>query len=68
MPLLAIELVSAVGTTTPDPNGAVALAALQSQWLVELPPLSERTSDISERPALLYRADDLEVALGPIRR
>ena len=66
LPILRIEIEHAGGIDVNDPNGII-MAVLGEPWrLADLQPVPGWGSDISMEPAVLYRADDLEVALTPL--
>lgn len=80
LPILRKEIEDANGVSVFDPNGLVMALLTDLDRLLEMPPLADagptssgpagsagsgRASDLSGEPAVLYRSDDLEIALTP---
>ena len=65
LPVLQIEIVHACGVEIFDPNGLAILAYSNPHRFLDMPPLDNRKSVLSKKPAVLYRADDLEIPLTP---
>lgn len=65
LPILRIEIEHSEGIEVFDPNGILMALVREPARLFGLAPLPSRASDLSLEPAVLYRADDLEVALSP---
>lgn len=63
--LLRIEIVHAAGTEVTDPNGAAMMVFSSSDKILGFGPVADRESDISGEPAVVYRADDIELSLTP---
>lgn len=61
--ILRIEIRHADGVLVTDPNEAIMKAV--DGDLLHLAPLKDKVSDISQKPAVIYAADDLEVAVTP---
>ena len=65
LPVLRIEIEHADGTEVFDPNGMIGFLLTRKNDMLAWRPVPGRVSDISGKPALLYRAADYEVALTP---
>lgn len=63
LPLLRIEIVHAMGMTVFDPNSMIRFVINDTQHFVNLRPILGKKSILSAKPALLYRANDLEIPL-----
>ena len=65
LPVLRVEIEHAGGVEVMDPNTCIALAVLDPGRVLAFEALAGRVSDVSGRPAILYRAGDVEAALAP---
>jgi hypothetical protein len=65
LPILRIEIQHAEGTIVLDPNGAAILGHDEPIDVRTLKPVPGRLSDCSAQSAVLYRSQNIEIALSP---
>jgi hypothetical protein len=63
LPFMRLEVEHGDGIEVYDPNGMIG-AGLNDAWR-SLSPVADRVSILSGAPAVIYRADDLEIPLSP---
>lgn len=63
--ILRIEIESAAGVETYDPNTLLIHAIDHPEQVISLTPMPDQVSDVSNDAAVLYRTDDLEIKLSP---
>jgi hypothetical protein len=65
LPCWLVEIVHKDGIKTFDPVGLILYVIRRGEELLKLKPMCGLYSDVSNQPAVLYRSNDVEIALSP---